>query len=162
MFCISDEFFKWYCYCMSYCFCSFMPFRWQCVLFALSGKHELSIDQIFSLSRGCLLESVDFVVWTKSQKTKRASDIMVEEHFSGDISAHPVITHPNSVVALSPCGIDIAIPYCREEAQKGYCPRKKYTLFSQWNYVCVFCWPCGLDTSGEGCDFDCSLQQNSD
>lgn len=41
----------------------------------------------------------------------------MEEHFSGDISAQPVITHPNSVVALSPWGRDIAIARCREEAQ---------------------------------------------
>lgn len=40
---------------------------------------------------------------------------MVEEHFTGDVSAQLVITHPNSVVALSPCGRDITI--CRQEVQ---------------------------------------------
>lgn len=41
----------------------------------------------------------------------------MEEHFRGDVSSQPVITHPNSVVALNLCGRDTAIPYCREEAQ---------------------------------------------
>lgn len=63
---------------------------------------------------------------------------MVEEHFSGDISAHPVITHPNSVVALSPCGIDIAIPSCREEAQKDIVPERNIHYFHSGTMcVCV-------------------------
>lgn len=58
---------------------------------------------------------------------------MVEEHFSGDISAQPVITHPNSVVALSPWwggGGGIAIPYCREEVQiRDIAPERNLAYF---------------------------------
>lgn len=65
---------------------------------------------------------------------------MVEEHFSGDISAHPVITHPNSVVALSPCGRDVAIPYCREEAQRDYIsfPESGSIFLSQKEIYIIF------------------------
>lgn len=58
-----------------------VPSRWRCALFALPSKHEFSIDQIFGLSMGCLLEPVDFVVWTKSQKWKKAWDVVVGRHF---------------------------------------------------------------------------------
>lgn len=61
-------------------------------------KHELSVDQTFGLDTGCFLESVGFVVLTKSRKTKKVSYFVVEEHFTGDISAQLVITHPNPVV----------------------------------------------------------------
>lgn len=78
----------------------------------------------------------------------------MEEHVSGDISAQPVITHPNSVVALSPCGRDIAIPYCREEAQiRDIAPERNLGYFHS-ETVRVCCWPYGPDTSG-GCNFDC-------
>ena len=68
---------------------------------------------------------------------------MVEEHFSGDISAQPVITHPNSVVVLSPCGRNIAIPYCREEAQmRDIAPERNLDYFHS-ETVCVLLtlWP---------------------
>lgn len=63
----------------------------------------------------------------------------MEEHVSGGISAQPVITHPNSVVALSPCGRDIEIPYCRDEAQiRDIAPERNVDYFHS-ETVCVCC-----------------------
>lgn len=76
----------------------------------------------------------------------------MEEHFTGDISAQLVITHPNSVVALSPCGRDVAVPYCREEVQIRDIAWERNLDYFHCETVCV---RCGPDTNGE-CNFDCS------